>query len=164
MAHVRGKAVQCKTAHRRFFFGSTLAFCKACICRRYMGPDQIAVSSLVSHCPKESSPKTPLTGERGFPIGLAPWVATAGDPARGAPAGPVFDAGPPVALSARRPGGPLPVIQLAPLRRGMCLLLAHQLPIGSVPWVATAGDPAGPMPAAGARAADELGAQGDHCR
>ncbi|WP_181820719.1 hypothetical protein [Aeromonas veronii] len=49
------------------------------------------------------------------------------------------------------------------------MLLAHQLPIGSVPWVATAGDPvraapAGPVPAAGARAADELGAQGGHCR
>ncbi|MGR6425805.1 hypothetical protein ACUZ8Y_23025 [Aeromonas veronii] len=41
--------------------------------------------------------------------------------------------------------------------------------MSSAPRVTTAGDPvraapAGPMPAAGARAADELGAQGDHCR
>ncbi len=48
------------------------------------------------------------------------------------------------------------------------VVLAPQLLIGSVPWVATAGDPvrgapAGPVPAAGARAADELGAQGGHC-
>ncbi|WP_181820717.1 hypothetical protein [Aeromonas veronii] len=42
--------------------------------------------------------------------------------------------------------------------------------MSSVPRVATAGAgdpvrglPAGPVPAARARAADELGAQGDHC-
>ena len=65
----------------------------------------------------------------------------------------------------------MPEIRLAALRRGRCLRLAHQLPIGSVPRVATSGardpirgTPAGPVPAVGARAADDLHTLGGHCQ
>ncbi|MGR6425803.1 hypothetical protein ACUZ8Y_23015 [Aeromonas veronii] len=56
------------------------------------------------------------------------------------------------------------MIRFAPLRR--CLRLAPGLLMSSAPRVATADDPvraAPAVPAAGARAADELGAQGGHC-
>ena len=70
---------------------------------------------------------------------------------------------------------PVPVLVLvsgiAALRWGRYLRLAPGLLMSSVPRVASAGAcdpvrgaPVGPVLAAGARAADELGAQGGHCR
>ncbi|MGR6425674.1 hypothetical protein ACUZ8Y_22370 [Aeromonas veronii] len=106
----------------------------------------------------------------GSPAGPLPGLVS---PAHGTPAGPVPAAGPPAADRLGAQGGHCRgwCHRLTALRRGRCLRLARQLPIGSVPRVVTAGagdpargTPAGPVPAAGPPAADRLGAKGGHCR
>ena len=109
----------------------------------------------------------------GLLMSSAPRVATAGDPVRAVPAGPVPAAGARAADELGAQGGHCRCwwIRFTPLRRGRCLRLAPGLLMSSMSEGDTAdasdpvrGAPMGPVLAAGARAADELSAQGGHCR